>query len=79
MNLFFECLPQDNSPIVPPKVSVKTSTKIARRKTRRGKKKKSPEALKWQLDKQKALELYKLQKKERANDFKNFARLIEKE
>lgn len=52
---------------------------VGRRKTRRGKKRKSPQALKWQLDKEKALKLYQQQKKERAQEYKNFHRLIEKE
>jgi len=50
-----------------------------KRKTRRGKKNKPNHVLFWNKEKEKSLKLYKQQKKERGQQFKDFNRLVEKD
>lgn len=61
--------------------SIKQDAKalLPRRKTRRGKRKKKEKTAKWKQEFQEALLLQKKMKKERAEQFRSFERLIEKE
>lgn len=61
--------------------SIKQDAKalLPRRKTRRGKRKKKVKDAKWQQEFQAALKVQNQMKKERAQQFRDFERLIEKE
>lgn len=52
---------------------------LPRRKTRRGKRKKKEKDSKWKKEFEEAMKVQKQMKKERAQQFQDFARLIEKD
>jgi hypothetical protein len=76
MNSFFDCLIPDYKPASTQSLTKQANKLLPRRKTRRAKKKKPAKTTQWQQEFDKAMKLHKAMKKQRAQQFRDFERLI---